>query len=335
MKLKSVKIKADEERPITAEEMSEIEKESLRLSEVVSATRAEMTGFYREMLQPDFDEAEVERMSGSLKRATSNLTKTLSQTYAVSDELNARWNDICKQRKKRRFIATAPANASIDYDENRSQHFAKGLNLYKILLICFVGSFAGVVVEMLWCLITNGYIESRQGMVYGPFNLLYGVGAVALTACLYKFRNRSAWISFFGGMAVGSVVEYLCSLGQEIIFGSRSWDYSHLPFNINGRICLLYSVFWGLLGVLWIKNIYPRMAKLILKIPNNVGKIATWVLVVFFAFNAFMSCVSTFRWSQRVEGIAPTSSFGEFIDRRFPNERMEKIYANMEFSEQK
>ena len=315
------------------EQISEIEKESLRLVEVAEETRAEVSEYYGRMLEDDFDEAEAQMKSGSLKRATSNIARALSQTYAVSDELNARCSDIRKQGKKHRLFSATPANATIDYRESRSEHFAKGLNIYKLLIICFVGSFAGVVIETIWCLVTNGYIESRSGLVYGPFNLLYGAGAVALTVCLYRFRNRGAWISFLGGMAVGSAVEYICSWGQELIFGSRSWDYSHMPFNINGRICLLYSVFWGVLGVMWIKNIYPRMAKHILKIPNRIGKIATWILVVFFVFNAFMSCTSVYRWSRRVEGVAPSDSFWEFIDERFPDERMERIYANMKFSE--
>lgn len=335
MKLKSGKKTVDAGQLVSAKEMLNIEKESLRLAEVVNATQEEMTAFYTNMLKEDFDTTEARKKSASLKRATANIAKSLSKTYVVSDELNARRNDIVKQRKKHKLISGTPANATIDYHENCSKHFAKGLNLYKLLLICFVGSFAGVVIEMLWCLITNGYIESRSGLVYGPFNLLYGVGAVALTGFLYKFRNRGSWISFLGGMIVGSVVEYICSLGQELLFGSRSWDYSHMPFNINGRICLLYSVFWGFLGVLWIKNIYPRMAKWILKIPNRIGKIATWLLVIFFVFNAFMSCVSIYRWSQRVDSASPSNSFWEFIDDRFPDERMEKIYANMEFAAEK
>lgn len=333
MKTKLKNKRIGDEAPIASDEMSEIEKESLRLAEVAHTTQTELAALYTQMLQEDFDETEALNKAKSLKRAIATIAKVLSQTYIMGDELKARWNDLRKQDKKYKFISGTPANATIDYRESSSEYFAKGLNIYKLLLICFVGSFAGVAVEILWCLITNGYIESRSGLVYGPFNLLYGVGAVALTVCLYKFRNRGTWISFLGGMIVGSVVEYICSRGQELIFGSRSWDYSNMPFNINGRICLLYSVFWGLLGVLWIKNIYPRMATCILKIPNRVGKIVTWVLTAFFVFNALMSCVAMYRWSQRADGVPPSGPFWEFIDERFPNERMEKVYANMEFSD--
>ena len=333
MKVLTDKNKINEaELPVATREMLEIEEESQHLTAVASATQEEMAELYTRMLQNDFDEEEAQNKSNSLKRATSNITKALAQTYLMSDELNARLNDIRKQKKNYKIISGRPANATIDYTESASAHFAKGLNLYKLLLICFIGSFFGVVLEMLWCLIKNGYMESRAGLVYGPFNLLYGVAAVALTVCLYSFRNRGAWISFLGSMFVGSVLEYVCSFGQEMIFGSRSWDYSGKPFNINGRICLLYSVFWGFLGVMWIKNIYPRMAKYILKIPNRPGKIVTWVLAVFFTVNAVMSCISIYRWSQRIDGIAPSNGFFELIDERFPDERMERIYANMEFS---
>ena len=249
----------------------------------------------------------------------------------MSDELSARCRDIRQQRRKRKLIAAAPANGTIDLEEREGNHFARGLGVYKLLLICFIGSFAGVVVELMWCLIRNGYLESRSGLVYGPFNLLYGAGAVALTVCLYRFRNRSGWISFLGGMLVGTVVEYLCSWGQEALFGSRSWDYSAMPFNLNGRVCLLYSVFWGVLGVFWIKDLYPRMAQLILKIPNKIGKILTVAVTVFLIFNSVVSLLAVDRWSERVAGQAPSNSLEELLDERFPNERMESIYANMDF----
>lgn len=260
------------------------------------------------------------------------MVKAYCYTADMNDELDARWNDVQKSRKKK-IIPGPPANGVIDLEEQRANHFAQGINLYKILLICFVGSFAGVVVELLWCLLKNGYLESRSGLVYGPFNLLYGAGAVALTLALYRYRNKGNWISFLGGMLVGSVLEYVCSFGQEMLLGSRSWDYSSMPFNINGRICLLYSVFWGFLGVLWVKNIYPRMAKVILKIPNKAGKIITWILTAFFIFNIVVTCLAVGRWSQRIDGSEPSNAFFAFIDERFPDERMERIFANMEFNQ--
>lgn len=276
-------------------------------------------------------EAEVNGEVETLEKTSAKLKKVQRWSSNQADELKTRLNEGKKSESKRRFLRRAPANSVIDYEENKTRNFAAGINFYKIALICISGSFAGVVVELLWCLLRNGYIESRAGLVYGPFNLLYGAGAVALTLILYRYRNRSTAFSFFGGIIIGSAVEYLLSWGQETLFGSTSWDYSDIPFNLNGRICLLYSVFWGFLGVLWIKSIYPRVAKIILKIPNKAGKIITLALTVFMVFNALMSLFSVWRWSERVHNVPATTAADRFFDERFPDSRMEKIFANMEF----
>lgn len=309
------------------------EKESVELLDSLTETEAQLGPFYEEITASDAPEKyenDVVARLRSHKRASANILKAYQRVLSLNDELSARWNDLVKG-KNRKIIPAAPSNAVIDLAESRSGHFAQGLNIYKLLLLCYIGSFVGVIIEMLWCLLTRGYIESRAGLVYGPFNLLYGAAAVVLTLALYRFRNKGKWISFFGGMIVGSVVEYVCSWGQEVIFGSRSWDYSHMPFNLNGRICLLYAVFWGLLSVLWVKSLYPRTAKLILKIPDRAGKIFTWVFAVFFVFNAVVTVLAVFRWSQRIDLVEPANMFWEFIDMRFPNERMERIFANMNF----
>ena len=263
---------------------------------------------------------------------------TLLQSYqtvsALEDELRSRAHDTKRAVKRRRMkILNPPTNGAIDLEEERKDHFARGMNIYKLLLLLAVGSFAGVIVEMFWCYLTRGYLESRRGLVYGPFNLLYGAGAVLLTLTLYRFRNRGYAWSFIGGFTVGSLLEYVCSYFQELLLGSRSWDYSGMPFNINGRICLAYSVFWGVLGVLWIKDLYPRAAKLILRLPNGVGRGITIFLAVFLTFDAAVTGLALARWSARIDDKPASNIITEFIDERFPDERMERIFANMEFSD--
>ncbi len=311
---------------------SPIEGESLHLLEQVEEQRRIVETYYPRILEKesrDKLEDEVEATIDSLRRARNNMALASVRTHEVCDELEARYNDLERTERKRPFIGPAPANSAIDAQE--AGHFAGGLSGYKLLLLCFMGSFAGVIVELLWCLLRNGYLESRSGLIWGPFNLLYGAGAVALTLALYRFRNRGPELSFLGGFLVGSVLEYVCSWGQELLLGSTSWDYSAMPFNLNGRICLLYSVFWGFLGIFWMKDLYPRTARLILKLPEKGGKALTWVLTVFFILNIAVSGISTYRWSQRVKGVEATSVIWEVIDQHFPDERMEKVFANMEF----
>jgi len=287
------------------------------------------------------DEA-FRRAAGEMHAEISWLKKTnkairnreLANSFAI-DELETRLKEIesYRRREKRRFrlLAPTPTNAQIDREERQLNHFAQGLTFYKLFWIFFIGSFAGVVVEMLWVVIIHGHFEMRSGLIYGPFNMVYGVGAAVLTMCLYRFRNWSKLFSFAGGFVAGSAVEYVCSLFQELVFGSTSWDYSHLPFNLNGRICLLYSIFWGLLGVLWIKQIYPRVSRWILKIPNRIGKALTWMLLVFMVFNGAISSFAVLRWGGRVQNIPPSTRLDRYLDAHYPDERMETIYAGMVF----
>ena len=288
--------------------------------------------------------SDVERLQDALldeadllDEASEIFQKLYISSRQTSDEIKTRIKEAQQYERdtnRRRFLKPKPTNAMIDYAEKTKKHFAHGNTFYKLFWIFFIGCFAGVIIEMLWCLLRHGYIESRVGLIWGPFNLVYGFGALALTHFLYKYRNRSKFYSFAGGFVVGSVIEYLCSLFQELVFGSTSWDYSRVPFNINGRICVLYSVFWGILGIIWIKSIYPRLSRFILKIPNRIGKTLTWCLLVFMVLNSIASGLVVYRWSKRVEDIPPKSSLDYLIDERYPNERMENLYPNLVFKSQ-
>ena len=281
--------------------------------------------------------AEIREELIVMRKRRDLLTRKLQAFNELIDEVETRLRETeqydRKKKKKVRILPPAPTNAQIDYREKQEAHFAQGMTFYKLFWVFFIGCFAGVVLETIYCLIQRGHYESRVGLIYGPFNLVYGIGALCLSGALYRFRNRGRVFSFVGGFIVGSVVEYACSWFQEVCFGSTSWDYSNMPYNLNGRICLLYSVFWGILGIFWIKDIYPRMAKWILKIPNKVGKPLTWALLVFMVFNSVMTLFTSLRWTARREGIAPKNAFEAYLDEHYPDERMQKIFANAEFTE--
>ena len=179
---------------------------------------------------------------------------------------------------------------------------------------------------------TEGFAELnlmyQMARAATAYRFIYGMGAVVLTMALYKFRNSPWWKIFLVSFVVGTVTEYICSLGQELVFGSVAWDYSNVPLNINGRVCLLYSIFWGILGIAWIKLIYPPMAKLIGKLPIKLGKVLTWAFIIFFIFDAILSASAALRMDQRDKGAAPRNAFECYLDEHFDDARMHRIYAN-------
>lgn len=223
----------------------------------------------------------------------------------------------------------APSRPEASAQKPAARSFAHGLNFYKLFWIFFIGCFAGVVIETIWCLVVHSKFESRQGLIYGPFNPVYGFGVLVLTVGLHWLsKKRDLWI-FLGSMILGSGVEYLCSWVQETVFGTLSWQYDARPFNLNGRIDLLHSVFWGLLGLIWVKELYPRLSRLIEKIPNRWGIPLTWVLVVFMALNMVISGLAVARQTERHAGIPASNAVEVFLDRHYSDERLKKVYTNM------
>ena len=207
--------------------------------------------------------------------------------------------------------------------------FAPGLGFYKIFWVFFLGCIIGVVVETFWCLITKFYIENRSGVIYGPFNPVYGFGAVVLTLGLHWLsQKRDLWI-FLGSMVLGGAVEYVCSWVQEMAFGTVSWEYSETPFNLQGRTNLMFAFFWGILGLLWVKDFYPRMSGWIERIPRRVGIPLTWVLLVLMIFNMAISGLAVARWTARVHGKPATNQLEVFLDQAYPNDYLSRVYPNM------
>lgn len=108
-----------------------------------------------------------------------------------------------------------------------------------------------------------------------------------------------------------------------------SWDYSDTPLNFNGRTNLMYALIWGFLGLVWVRFVYPWLARLIEKIPKRAGGVMTAVLIIFMAFNAFMSCAAVYRWQDRAEHPKTDNAFIQYIDYHFDDEKMEFLFPNM------
>ena len=209
--------------------------------------------------------------------------------------------------------------------------FAKGCSFYKLVWLFFIGAFLGDIVETIFCYMTTGTLMSRSSVVYGPFSIVWGIGCAVLTLLLYQYRDRSDRFIFMFGTLVGGAYEYACSVFTEIVFGTVFWDYSHLPFNLGGRINLLFCFFWGIVAVVWIKMIYPVLSSWIEKITYKKGVIMTWCFVVFMTFNILMSGLALSRYSQRQNGLKAQNSVERYIDQQFPDQRMEMIYPNAKF----
>lgn len=204
--------------------------------------------------------------------------------------------------------------------------FAAGCSFYKVFLLFFAGAFLGDITETIFCWARMGVLMSRSSVVWGPFSIVWGLGIAMFTVLLYKYKDRPASFLFVAGTLLGGAYEYLCSVFTEIVFGTVFWDYSKIPFNLGGRINLLYCFFWGFAAIAWFKVFYPPLSRLIEKLPVVAGRIITWCLIVFMAVNMVVSSLALTRYTARTEGVPAQNSVEEFLDAHFDDARMKAIY---------
>lgn len=281
-----------------------------------------------ELMDKGATEVEIQELEENYNRLfTENiLRKRLAHAYpdlthmAYVKQINAKIEEI-KQDNMKEYTQT--------FESKEDKPFAYGFCFTKLFYLFVIGSFIGTILETIWAFCVDGHFEMRVGMVYGPFIPVYGGGACFLTAALYKLYKLNDTLVFVISAFVGAGFEYFCSWLQEQMFGTVSWDYSDTPFNLDGRTNLMYALIWGFLGLVWVRYLYPWTAKLIEKIPKRAGAIITTFLIVFMAFNGFMSVTATARWTQRTEGVPASNSFEEYLDEKFDNEKMEFLFPGM------
>ncbi len=228
----------------------------------------------------------------------------------------------------RRIHRAYPKTVQIEKPQRDKTVFAAGCCMQKLVWLFFIGCLLGDITETIFCRITAGVWMSRSSLVWGPFSIVWGFAIAAVTDLLYRYKDRSDRFLFLMGTALGGAYEYLCSVLSEMVFGTVFWDYSEIPFNLGGRINLLYCFFWGFAAVAWFKIFYPVISGWIEKLPICAGRILTWVIVVFMCCNMAVSTMALIRSNERSQGIPATQSWQQTMDERFPDERMEKIYPN-------
>lgn len=175
-------------------------------------------------------------------------------------------------------------------EKTKKKFTIAGISIWRLLAYFIIYSVAGFIIETVFGLLTKGVIESRQSSLYLPICSIYGCGAVIMIIGLQRF-NKNNYSLFFGGFVIGSIVEYIVSLVGEFIFHIKWWDYSDMAFNINGRICIAFSFFWGILAIYLMSHFHPKVDKLINKLMNKIPIKLLKTLVIILILAIFISFI--------------------------------------------
>lgn len=158
----------------------------------------------------------------------------------------------------------------------------KLLKLQDLTMYFFICSFIGWLLEVAYAFSVYGTFVDR-GFLRGPICPIYGYGAVIMVLITDWIKNKkitNSLIIFAIVAVIATVLEYIASYFLELVFNLRWWDYTGYFLNINGRVCLIFSIFFGIAGVIFIKNIYPIMQKIFDKIRKKLSTKTIWIILI-------------------------------------------------------
>lgn len=163
----------------------------------------------------------------------------------------------------------------------------------KLIMYFLIYAFLGWVLETFYGILVLGHFVKR-GFLFGPLCPIYGFGAVIFILIFDGLKGHNVK-KFFISMIVFSIFEFVASWILEMAFNLRWWDYSDAMFNIQGRICLSFSIVWGLAGIIFSNFLHPfieKKAQIILqKIAFPMQRVIIYTLASVLVTDFILSCV--------------------------------------------
>lgn len=238
--------------------------------------------------------------------------------------------------------------------ESSSNFRVFGIKVWKIFAYFFIYSFLGYCLESVYGILTKGVFESRQSFLYGPFCGIYGLGAVIMIGSLQYFKKNN-YTLFCGGYIIGSIIEFCVSWVGEMILHVKWWDYTNEPFNLDGRICLSYSIAWGLIAIYLVGYLNPKVDKFISKVKSKLPRyilpivfdlgagflifdciISAYALNIFYSrlvYTYGLNIPNSDYYYHEYEKILVNDKKKARVDKFFSNEKMLKTYPNLKFED--
>ena len=152
--------------------------------------------------------------------------------------------------------------------------------ILKYILLFVVCAFIGWLWEVILFFARSGEFINR-GVLHGPWLPIYGFGGLGIAVFLQKFKDHPI-IVFFAALIGCGLMEYFTGWYLETFKGLKWWDYSNVPFNLDGRICLVSVVCFGVCGLVVTYVLYPVLIRLFNHIPFHLKKSLCTILLLCF-----------------------------------------------------
>ena len=172
-------------------------------------------------------------------------------------------------------------------------------NFYELVCIFIIYAFIGWCTEVAYAALNTGTFVNR-GFLNGPYCPIYGCGVVVVVACLTPLKENLI-VLFIGSFLLTSIIEFFTGLILEKVFHNKWWDYSDLPFNIKGYVCLKFSIYWGLACTFVMKVAHPIIYKFIKIIPFPLGVTLVSIIMVGFVVDVCITVATINNFNKRIK----------------------------------
>lgn len=157
-----------------------------------------------------------------------------------------------------------------------------------LFLLFIIYSLLGYLCEIIYCTIESKKLVINRGFFIGPYLPIYGFSTILMCLSLEKYKHDVVAL-FVMSLVLCTTVEFITSYILEKIFNVRWWDYSHLSFNVNGRVCLLNSILFGIAGVIVIDFLNPFLVFLLDLLPTTILYTLSIILLIIFLLDVGIS----------------------------------------------
>ena len=233
-----------------------------------------------------------------------------------------------KRMDERDEYESAVAVGMLGRDQSGKGYIA--LDFFNIFWLFTIASVGGLIMETIYHFaLYNGELQDRAGLLWGPFSPIYGCGAVLVTVCLNRMWKANPFLIFCASAVIGGAFEYCTSWFMEVAFGITAWDYTGRWLSIDGRTSGQFMFFWGLIGVVWVRWLLPRLLALINRIPWKVRYSLTAVCAVLMVIDIAFTLMALDCWYGRMAGQPQTSPVAMWFSERYSDAYMANRFQTM------
>ncbi|MCM1223778.1 MAG: putative ABC transporter permease [Lachnospiraceae bacterium] len=196
----------------------------------------------------------------------------------------------------------------------------------ELFWLFMLGNVSGVVVEGVWCLLKYGRWETHTVSMWGPFNIVYGIGLPVFYVCSALLSGWHPAARFLLLALAGSLVEYLCGIVIRLGIDMRAWDYREHTLNIQGLISPFMAMVWGIMGLGFDLLLYAPLKRMLAYIDGSGWSMVCIGLTIFMMINFSFTAVCIIRWANRHRGRPAANRFSRWLDRHYPDRKMRRRF---------